>query len=308
MTEKVKTIMEMLAEEPEKKEEVKVEEVQPEKSEAAEIKVEEPKIEEKAEEVKIETSDEEPAKEEVEEVKPAEKKLYAGKFEKPEDLEKAYSELQSAFTKKSQNVSEKVKETETLLDEREFEQKVASEIENKALGLIEKSFAGITDEESRKKGAEYLMGYKSTGDYRFIEAYYNCLPPTVDRQLQKQLTQVALETRQDFASRRSEIMYEPVKKELMEIEKEDPEFLKVNQDILVQAIKNNPKTSVKEIRELIKVVQNRAVEDYKKSQKSAPKVEKSAITPVQKAPAPKPEDAPKKPFYQMSVKEMLLNE
>ena len=59
----------------------------------------------------------------------------------------------------------------------------------------------------------------------------------MERQLQRQLAQIDMETRQSFASRRSEIIYEPAKKELLQIESEDPEFIKENADILVQVIK-----------------------------------------------------------------------
>lgn len=329
MGEVVKTIAEMLAEPmetevAEKKDEVVIEkpaESNPAPSDIPEEKepdVKDPEVKEQEDVVQPEPKDEEiqpePKDEEiqpepkVDEPVVVEKKLYAGKFEKPEDLEKAYGELQSAFTKKSQNVSEKIKETESMLDEREFQNKMASVIEDKALSLIEKTYATITDDESRKQAAEMLMGYKSTGDVRYIDNFYNFLDPTVDRQLQKNLTALSLSVKQDFASRRNEIMYEPVKKELAEIEAEDPEFLKENQEILVQVIRNNPKTSVRETRELIKQVEARAVEKYKKTLTVAPKVEKSPIIPVQKASAPKPEDAPKKPWEKMTVKEMLLNE
>src|SRR6056297_1518844 len=41
-----------------------------------------------------------------------EPKLYAGKFKSPEDLEKAYGELQSSFTRKSQEAAEAKKATQ----------------------------------------------------------------------------------------------------------------------------------------------------------------------------------------------------
>lgn len=309
-----KTVEEMLMEDDSTVEETKPESIFEPDDEVAETtpveetKPEEPKIEEKVEEPATDTISSEESVESTPDVVEQPKKLYAGKYERPEDLEKAYTELQSAFTKKSQAVSEKVKETETLIDDREFENKIAAEVETKALDAITKTYVSITDPEIRKKAAECLMGYNTTGDTRYMELYYNCLEPSVDRQLQKQLTQISLETRQSYASRRNEIMYEPVKKELLEMESEDPEFLKENADILVQVIKSNPKTSIREIRDLIKQVEERAIDKYKKISITAPKVEKSPIVPAQKAQPPKAEDKPKKPEYAMSVKEMLLSE
>ena len=323
--EESKTIIDML-QEPEVKEELKVEEAptaEPEKEEVVEAPEEEPKPEVK-EEPKAEVKEEPKAEESVDNTtssseKPEDtqdiveepeqpKKKYAGKFENPDDLEKAYIDLQTAFTKKSMAVSEKVKEAESLVDEREFEAMIDAEIETKAIDLINKTYATITDPEAQKIAAQYLMGYNTSGDIRYIEAYFNCLDRSVERQLQRQLTQISIETRQSYASRRNEIIYEPARKELMEIEAEDPDFIKENSEILVQALRSNPKTSVKEIRSLIKQVREKAVEDYKKTILKKPKVEKSAVVPTQKAPAPKPEDKPKKPERLMSVKEMLLNE
>lgn len=315
--EESRTIIEML-QEPEVKEEPKVEEVpttEPKKEEVVEAPEEEPKPEVKEEPKAEESVDNTTSSSEkpedtqdiVEELEQPKKK-YAGKFENPDDLEKAYTDLQTAFTKKSMAVSEKVKETESLIDEREFEARIDAEIETKAIDLINKTYATITDPEAQKTAAQYLMGYNTSGDTRYMEAYFNCLDRSVERQLQRQLTQISIETRQSYASRRNEIVYEPARKELMEIEAEDPDFIKENSEILVQVLKSNPKTSVKEIRSLVKQVRKKAVEDYKKTIQTQPKVEKSAVVPTQKAPAPKPEDAPKKPERLMSVKEMLLNQ
>lgn len=312
------TVEEMLLED-----DSKVEETQPESilepddevvetTPVVETKPEEPKVEEKAEE-KVEepaadtiSSDETPEPTQDVVVEPAQpEKLFAGKYKNVEELEKAYLESQSALTKKSQAVSEKVKEAESMIDEREFEAMVDTEIGDKAINIINKTYATITDQEVQKTAAQYLMSFNTTGDSRYMEAYFNCLDRSVERQLQRQLAQIDMETRQSFASRRSEIIYEPAKKELLQIESEDPEFIKENADILVQVIKSNPKTSVKEIRSLIKQVESRAVEKYKKTLIAQPKIEKSVIIPATKAPAPRPEDKPKKPEYAMSVAEML---
>lgn len=266
-----------------------------------------PKTEEEPVEKKAPVAEEDPkAKKEPETVPekadedpevPEQPKLYAGRFKTPEELEKGYENLQREFSKKAQQAKEAV---ETFTTPGEFEMRIAAAIDKVAVEKVEHAVGAINNPEHLKEATAAIAMYKRTGDIVHIEKARGFLDRTTDRRLDREMFNAAAEIKQDFLSKRTEIEMEPIKEQLMEMHKEDPDWVmdKDNQSIMDLAISLNPRVDLREIKKMIQDLGTRAVEKYKageaaKIAKEAAKkpnvsLDGGARTPP--PPAPKSED------------------
>lgn len=256
-----------------------------------------------------EPATEEPAEEPVTEEEPVEtpKELILGKFKTVEDLQKAYTNLEQQYSKKSQQVSEATK----ISNPSEFDNMVSQEISKAGWDLVNKAMETISDPEQLKEATFALEQYKRTGDGSLLEKARGFLSPRVDRQLEVEFMNTSAAIKQEANRYRDEIELQPVRESLEELEKEDPDWLneKTHQDILVEAIKLNRKVNVREIKNLIKTVEEKAVERYKaKERKQQVKKEEKVSAVSVKAPERVDPPAPKKEWYNMSLEEQLREE
>ena len=236
-----------------------------------------------------------------------EPELILGKFKSQADLEKAYQNLEKAYSQKS----EKVKDAEVFKTPDDFENAVLADIEKTALGLVERAVNKISDPEHLKEATMAVAMYKRTGDMQHIEKARGFLSNIEDRRLEVDLRNCAASIKQEYNARRDEIELAPVTAALHELEAEDPEWLKdqAHQDILVAAIKLNRKVDVKSVKELIDKVSENAVKKYiaSESKKAAMAAEKKPAVSLKESTRPTPPE-PEKDFRLMTIEEQLEQE
>lgn len=236
-----------------------------------------------------------------------EPKLILGKFKSQEDLEKAYVNLEKMHSQKMQKTQEENKFTSPT----EFDNAVVGAIERVALRQVEDAVSKIADPEHLKEATAAVAMYRRTGDIQYIDQARGYLDRAADRRLQDDMRNAALEIKQQYGARRDEIMLQPIREGLIELEKEDPEWMKeeLHQQVLTAAIKLNNRVNVKSIKEMITQIGEHAVEKYKaaEARKKAIADAKKPNVSVKSATAPTPK-TPEKPWDQMSLQEQLQHE
>ncbi|MCQ2574551.1 MAG: hypothetical protein MJ156_00400 [Alphaproteobacteria bacterium] len=261
--------------------------------------------EEPKEEVKSTEPEESAEEKTVEEEKPAE--LILGKFKTVEDLQNAYTNLEKQYSKKSQQVSEVAK----VSDSSEFDKMVGQEISKAGWDLVNKAMQTITDPEQLKEATFALEQYRRTGDGALLEKARGFLSPRTDRQLEVDFMNASAAIKQEANRYRDEIELQPVRESLEALEKEDPDWLndQTHQDILVAAIKLNKRVDVREIKKMISDIEKKTEERVlnRERKKMAQQAEKKATVSVKTAERVDP-PAPKKEWYNMSIEEQLKEE
>lgn len=203
---------------------------------------------------------EEPATEPAEPAAPEEPKMILGKFKSYDDLEKAYTNLEKMASQKAQRASEEQKFTSPT----EFDNMVAANIEKVALGQIEDAISKIQNPEHLKEATAALAMYRRTGDIQHIETARGFLDRGTDRRLETEIRNSAAMIKEELGARRDDILLEPVKQSLMELEDEDPDWLAdpIHQQVLTASIKLNRQVNVKAIKAMINEIGENAVKKY----------------------------------------------
>lgn len=236
-----------------------------------------------------------------------EPKLILGKFKTHEDLEKAYVNLEKMASQKAQRATEEQRFTSPT----EFDNMVAANIEKVALNHIETAISKIADPEQLKEATAALAMYRRTGDLEHIERARGYLDRGADRRLETDLRNAAASIKEEMGARRDDILLEPVKEALMELEEEDSEWMQdpIHQQVLTASIKLNRQVNVRAIKEMINEIGENAVKKYiaAEAKKKAVAAETKPNVSVKAASAPAPK-IPPKAFKDMTMEEQLEDE
>lgn len=233
--------------------------------------------------------------------------LILGKFKNPEELAKAYTNLEKMYSQKQQKAAEERKYTEPD----EFDRMVASEIENVALQTLEKTIGTISNPEHLKEATAALAMYKRTGDLKHIETARGFLDNATDRRLEVELRNVAGQIKQAANAHRDEIELAPQQAVLQEIEDEDPDWLAepLHQNLIVMALQLNRKADIREVKKQIDAIGENAVKKYiaAEAKKAAVAAAKKPTVSIKDASRAMPPEPPKD-FKKMSIEEQLADQ
>lgn len=235
-----------------------------------------------------------------------EPELILGKFKTQDELVKAYQNLQSEFSKRSQQAKQEEK-----VQTGEFDKMVASEIQRSNWDLVNQAFSTIASADDKKEALYLLEQFKQTGNEDLFEQARKYLDPRVDRRLEVQCMNNMAEIQQRYNAQRDEIELEPVAQALDELDKEEPGWLEqpAVQDLMVEAIKLNRKVDVRAVKTKIKAFEDEVIKRYeaKVARENAVKAEQQAVA-VKAAAQPEPATPKAKPIDENDVSALLKAE
>lgn len=233
--------------------------------------------------------------------------LILGKFKSVDDLKNAYTNLQKAYSQKSQQVSETAK----ISNPTEFDKMVDQQIAKASWDLLNKAMTTITDPEQYKEASLALEQYRRIGDDSYLEKARGYLDRRVDRKLDIDYMNTSAAIRQEANKYRDESELRPIAETLTAMEDEDKDWMaeESHQNILAASIQLNRQVDLRSVKKMIQACEDKAVERYKASEakKNATKAEKKTVITPKAPDRPEPEPI-KRDWREMSIEDQLKEE